>query len=236
MKHIFLFIAAISMGLVSSAQSFELLGANPVDTIYYRTDGFTVDAVGYVKNPGSTPISLDLNRENNNLATGHETNFCWGAFCYDPPVNFSQIPVTLDPGAIDSTYKVTLAHYGNGGQTNVTMTFVNTANSSDTIRHRIVYLEDPTSSVDNNLAALGYSLGLAGANPVESMAKLRVALPAGATANVVLTDLTGRTLRNQEVSTSGQLALSLSGLSSGIYMARLEVNGQAMAAIKLVKQ
>lgn len=236
MKHILLLIAAISIGFSASAQSFELLGANPVDTIYYRTDGFTVDAVGYIKNTGNTDVTIDLNREDNDLAEGHETNFCWGAFCYDPPVNFSQLPVTLSPGAIDSTYKLTLTHYGNGGQTNTTMLFVNANDNTDTISHRIVFMEDPASSVDNDLVTLGYSLGLSGANPVASFAKLRVALPAGANADVVLTDLTGRTIRSQKVSTSGQIEFSLSGLSAGIYMARLEVNGQSMAAIKLVKQ
>ncbi|MEZ4684838.1 MAG: T9SS type A sorting domain-containing protein [Bacteroidia bacterium] len=236
MKHIFLFLAVISMGLLASAQSLELTGASQIDTVYFNTnDGFK-DAHGYIKNTSTSSITIDAVRVKNVLASGHESNFCWGIFCYDVTTDASQNPVTLGPGQVDSTYKVTLTHYGIPGTSEVTMVFKNQLNAG-------IRLPTPLSSWKIRLRlwkmtsqALATALPSLSSNPVSTTAQLRATVPAGATANLVLTDLNGRSLKSQQLGTSGMVELPVAGLASGIYMARLEVNGQALAAIKLVKE
>ena len=236
MKHIFLFLTILSIGFMATAQSLELTGSASVDTAYFKLNDGSKDAYGYVKNISNASVTVNAIRIENNLASGHESNFCLGIFCYDTDVDQSQVPITLAPGQTDTTYKITLTHYGIPGESSVTMVLKNAADANDSILHKVYFMEDPTSGVEDDLATLGYSLDLAGSNPVSTSAQLRVALPAGATANLVLTDLAGRSLTNQQVSTSGLVELPVSGLASGIYMARLEVNGQALDAIKLVKE
>jgi hypothetical protein len=234
MKHILLFFAAISIGFAGSAQSFELLGTSLVDTVYFKLDGFSMDGVGYLKNTTADTITMDCFRNVNNTATGHTTNFCFGPICYDPDANFSTFPLQIAPGATDSSYKVTLSHLGNVGETIVEM-LLNNSNNSDQIRHTIHFLPDPTSSISRDLAGLGYSLSLAGANPVTTTARMQVEIPTGKQAKLVLTDLTGRTLHSQQVRSTGNVEIPVYNLSAGVYMTRLEVNDQATASIKLVK-
>lgn len=235
MKHLSLFLVVIAMCFSASAQSFELLNTQLTDTFYYKLDGFSMDGYAYIKNNSQDTIYLDATRVVNDTASGHTTNFCFGITCYDPDVNFSVIPLAIPPGVTDTTYKLTLNHLGTPGETYVEMRISDPA-TNDAVLHKLYFLEDPTSSVENSLADLGYSFSLAGANPVSEIAKFNVEMPAGAVANVVVTDLSGRSLTQQTVSQTGTVELSLAGMATGIYMARLEVNGQALTAIKLVKE
>ena len=233
MKKFILLLSILSFGFGLSAQSFELV--NTPDTVYYNPAIFH-DIKGYVKNVGNFGADVSLSRVQNDTASGHETNFCWGIFCYDAVEDNSQVPATIGSGATDTTFKLTLTPNGFGGTTVVTMRFVNDENANDTLRRTFVFMEDPTASRENELENLGYTMELAGANPVGNSVSLNVNIPTGATAKAIISDLNGRTLTSKSVSQNGVISLPMDQLSAGIYMARLEANGSALRAIRIVKQ
>lgn len=235
MKNLILLLSLIACSSMMFAQAIELVSVP--DTVYYNPnnpDGY-FDVKGKVKNPSSNMVTVKLARVDNQLASGHETNFCWGEQCYPAEVDVAPFDVSIGSGVTDTTFKLTLTHFGIGGSTSATMRFVNAADANDTIRHTIVFMEDPTASIGNELEGFGYTMELAG-NPVTDFANLNITLPTRATASVSLLDLNGRVLTTQTVNFSGSTQINMADLPAGIYMARLETEGRSLKAIRVMKQ
>jgi len=239
MKKLLLLFVTLCFTFFLSAQTFNFTnGADDsvADTTYYNPSSGTVDVVGFVKNLSNATISLDLVREENRVAFGQTTNFCWGAFCYDEDVDRSQIPTSITAGDTDTTFKLTLYPNSTGGTGTVRMVFRNPSDVNDTLEHIFTFISDPTLGAEEELADLGYSLSIAGANPVSDIASFDVITPAGATADLIITDITGRTIATQPVTQNGKVNISVAHLQAGIYMARLEADGRSLNAIRIVKQ
>ncbi|MFK7972643.1 MAG: T9SS type A sorting domain-containing protein [Bacteroidia bacterium] len=239
MKKLLLLLITLCFTIFVSAQNFNFTNGaddNVADTTYYNPSSGTVDVVGFVKNLTSSSISLDLIREDNKVAFGQSSNFCWGAFCYDEDTDRSQIPTAIGAGTTDTTFKLTLYPNSIGGTATIRMVFRNASDANDTLEHVFTFISDPTLSTEEELATLGYSLSIAGANPVSNIASFAVRTPVGATANLVISDLAGRTIATQPVEQNGKINVSVAHLQAGIYMARLEADGRSLNAIRIVKQ
>ena len=99
-----------------------------------------------VTNNGSTPKTLVAIRTVNNLASGHESYFCYGVRCYDSSVDTADQYVNVPPGA---TVPSSLIHYlkplANAGTSEVHYCLIDTVTPADSTCLKFVYSATVTS-------------------------------------------------------------------------------------------
>lgn len=236
MKHLItLFLAGLCLLSISQAQSLEFTYL--ADTVYYNPNsGTSVDAEGYLKNTSSAAATFELERLESRVGFGQFTNFCWGDFCYDPDVDKSQLPVTIEPDSINKTFKVTLTISGVSSPGYAIMKFTNTNDPNDTIRTRVEFLPDATLGMGNELSALGYNLDIQGSNRVQDMLTVQAVLPTASPATLEVMDMQGRVLQQQTLSQSTKINLGVSYMQAGTYFVRLRTEAGTLVGPRFIKQ
>ena len=128
MKYIFTTIIALFACFSLQAQTITTVNyyQNFWGNIYDEMGGVSF----MVTNNGSTTKTLVAIRTVNNLASGHESYFCYGVRCYDASVDTADQYVTVPPGG---TVPSTLIHYlkplANAGTSEVHYCLIDTVDS-----------------------------------------------------------------------------------------------------------
>jgi hypothetical protein len=106
-----------------------------------------------VKNNGISATDVVVERTLNNLATDHESYFCW-VNCYDPKTSVSPDHVRMNPGDTTDAFKGYLEHNYTPGISEVEYCFYEKTNTSNKVCHKATFIVTNTTSVKYTTTSL----------------------------------------------------------------------------------
>jgi hypothetical protein len=225
MKKILLFACFTVFSTALFAQSLQILSS--------RTDiipGDKRQSRVALKNNGSTPVDVKVARIQNNLASGHVSNFCWDV-CYGPGASVSQGALTIQPGDIDSiSFMGDLDPNSSDGTSTVRYKFYNQQDPDDSIAISFTYAVGVLSIKDASakLALTAYP------NPADNEVKLSYNSGSLRNASVAIYNALGAEVSNIQLETNqGFVVLPVSHLSPDLYYYSLISNGKVLSTKKL---
>ena len=114
MKKVYLFLAVLGFSAPVFAQTFDVqitdkYGNDVTNGVYHisavdTTMGGHTDLKFKIKNNGSSTVDVRVRRENVQQPAGYNNTICINGFCYPANQDAPQGQLTLDPGAVDSTF------------------------------------------------------------------------------------------------------------------------------------
>ncbi len=198
-----------------------------------------------IQNTGPQPLTLGLQRQQLAVVPGSVHNFCFGTACYPPNASLALQPITVAPGATDTTFMVDYEANGNAGVAVIryaVYAFNSTGSAADTAYFTVTFDARSPTGLAPNLAASPL-LGAPAPNPAPGGGAVWLPIapeitPTGATLRIIdLRD--GRHLATHPVSQlrrmEGRLQLPLGALPPGLYGCLLvQADGRNLAWQRLV--
>lgn len=209
-------IATYSLVFISTlgysfAQSLQIV--NSESAIYSDTSQSLISAYVYVKNISSDPLEVLASRAENNLATNHESYFCWD-ICYGPAKATADDPLTIDAGATEDAFRGYLKPYGTIGTSYIKYCFFNQDNPADSVCINLSYI----ISANTGVSSITATMLEAYPNPASDKLTIPYLLTVSQDAAIQLTDLYGRVIYSETLMQSaGKAELNISGLARGMY-------------------
>jgi hypothetical protein len=187
-----------------------------------------------VKNIGGGTIDLKISRTINNLATGHQSYFCFEGACFPPTTSVSPMALTMFPSDTNSTFIADVNPYGNIGVSYVTYCFYDASNPSDSVCLSFTFEAGTTSVL--NLNNNDKFLSAARPNPANLSTAITYSLPSTTLdAKIVISNMLGSTIKEINLNErSNMMMLDTEGMLSGVYVYTLFSDGRALATKKLI--
>jgi len=211
------------------AQSLQAQNA----TLYLQGDGASI-IQGFVDiyNVSATDLDVLVERVIDDLAPGHESNFCWGQFCFGSSTSLSPFSEPIPAGDYNQSFRGDLDPHGLMGLSRVTYCFFDELNPADSICMEFVY--DVALGINEN-ASYNY-LSAPYPNPADGFTKISYGLAApSADVKIVLHNMLGEKMK--EFGTKAQqksFILNTSSLRQGVYFYSLVAGGKVISTSKLV--
>lgn len=242
MKKVYLFFAIFGLSAPVFAQNFNLeivdKFGNDVTNGTYAIPAVDASPGGYtdlkfkLKNNGSAPLDLRVRRENVQSPSGYNNTICINGFCYPANQDAPQGGITLAPGDVDSTFYGTFNNpNGTSGDLCVTYVVYNAADETQFVTVRAFYGACLTASVaENSLETINLS-----AFPNPASGSVLVKYNIATDAQLIITDITGKTLKNIRLNGGTQSAqVDISDLRAGIYVYSIQSGSKRIISKKLV--
>ncbi|MFM2196072.1 MAG: Secretion system C-terminal sorting domain [Bacteroidota bacterium] len=221
--------------LFSIAQSATIV--NPMTNVEATASTLTsageMVAEWPVANLTNNAISIKCVREELSLVPGTQNYFCWGV-CYGETTTVSVLAQNILPGDTNDTF---YAHYkplGNVGQSDINYCFFNTADPSDRACHTVHYCFECLVEIPEIQNAT-QDISFQGENPLHGIGLYNYALP-NESGNFILTDMHGKKVKQVTLNgRNGQIILSASELSSGLYFINISSNASTFTTKIIVE-
>ena len=232
---------------VAQAQiSLEIL--NAPDTVHVALDTLSspdVQAYWDVTNVGEESLDVLVTRSFLEMADpfnfpyddaspGSYERFCWGPLCYPfgtvASADQGSALVTLAPADTNSTFKADFYPAGVAGVTTIKYCFQTPGNASNAVCHEVTFVVDATSNVTELSTGLACSLM---PNPATAMVTLNMNRALDGV--VEFRNLVGQVAKRERIQSGvTQQALSLDGLTEGIWLVSVASQSRVLATQRLV--
>jgi hypothetical protein len=233
-KLVTLFSCVFALMSISFAQnvSLKITGASATPYLVTNLAGeFVVEHV-HVVNKTTSMVNVMAKRVADNILPGQGDFFCWDN-CYDSTVNESNSALPIMP--LDSATSFSLHFKPNGisGQSSVTMRFYVETKPSDFVEQTF-YFDAVATAIDENL--LNATLSAPAPNPATFATNVAYKLPNGVSeATLKVMNSLGQEVKNMHINeVAGNLSVSTSELSNGIYTLLLMNEGNIIGRRRLV--
>jgi len=232
MKKIIYSVLALSVSCFSTnAQSgFSLQNLN--NYIQGNAGSWLFEGSVDVVNTSGSSKDVVMFRQINNLATGHQSYFCWGSFCYNPGVSTSMAE-TMPAGS--SLHARAYLSTGNvSGLSTVTYCWYDANNSSDSICLEFIY--DITTGINEVANANADFLSLPYPNPAGIKTTLFYHVKKqDAGSRIVFYNMIGSKILDIKLDDSKQeLQVNTASLKAGVYYYSLISGGKTIGTKKLI--
>ena len=232
---------------VAQAQiSLEILDAP--DTVHVSLDTLsTIDVQAYwdVTNVGEESLDVLVTRSFMEMADpfnfpyvedgpGSYERFCWGPLCYPfgtvASADQGSALVTLAPADTNDTFKADFYPNGVAGVTTIKYCYQTPGNASNAVCHEVTFVVDATSDVTELSSSVACSLM---PNPATDVVTL--SMDRALDGVVEFRNLVGQVAMRERIQPGvTQQALSLDGLTEGIWLVSVASEGRVLATQRLV--
>ena len=232
---------------VAQAQiSLEILDAP--DTVHVSLDTLsTIDVQAYwdVTNVGEESLDVLVTRSFMEMADpfnfpyvedgpGSYERFCWGPLCYPfgtvASADQGSALVTLAPADTNDTFKADFYPNGVAGVTTIKYCYQTPGNASNAVCHEVTFVVDATSEVTELSSSVACSLM---PNPATDVVTL--SMDRALDGVVEFRNLVGQVAMRERIQPGvTQQALSLDGLTEGIWLVSVASEGRVLATQRLV--
>jgi hypothetical protein len=228
MKKLYIVFCLLIASYTSHSQSLS------ATNVFVTGDpAFFLEGHATINNISGSSKDVYVQRTVNNLATGHNSYFCW-VQCYTAQVSVSPDFITLAPGANTDVFRGDLETNSEPGNSNVTYCFYNANNTADSVCVEFNYvgpvgLNDLTSG--KNYISKAYP------NPaIGGTTNFYVNLAKGVkSAKLKFFNLLGTEVKEISViDGKNPVKVNVSDLKSGIYFYSLWVDGKSTVTSKLM--
>lgn len=232
---------------VAQAQiSLEILDAP--DTVHVSLDTLsTIDVQAYwdVTNVGEESLDVLVTRSFMEMADpfnfpyvedgpGSYERFCWGPLCYPfgtvASADQGSALVTLAPADTNDTFKADFYPNGVAGVTTIKYCYQTPGNASNAVCHEVTFVVNATSDVTELSSSVACSLM---PNPATDVVTL--SMDRALDGVVEFRNLVGQVAMRERIQPGvTQQALSLDGLTEGIWLVSVASEGRVLATQRLV--
>jgi hypothetical protein len=250
MKQLFMFFMSVCLvGALNVAQaqiSLEILDAP--DTVHVSLDTLsTIDVQAYwdVTNVGEESLDVLVTRSFMEMADpfnfpyvedgpGSYERFCWGPLCYPfgtvASADQGSALVTLAPADTNDTFKADFYPNGVSGVTTIKYCYQTPGNASNAVCHEVTFVVDATSDVTELSSSVACSLM---PNPATDVVTL--SMDRALDGVVEFRNLVGQVAMRERIQPGvTQQAVSLDGLTEGIWLVSVAAEGRVLATQRLV--
>ena len=230
-KNILSLVTFLALAAVLQAQNFSI--SFPA-TQYAGPPSMLLEAPVTVTNISGGELHLLAMRKTNNLASGHDSYFCWSINCYGPPTSLSPDTVHLAPGASDISFKGYLSPtMGTSGTSVVEYCFFDYSTPNDTVCVTFTYIIDSALSVGELSPEQIFSQPYP--NPSNSYVIFNYNINTYKTGEIQIHNLLGSKVTSHQLSDKmGALIIPVKEMKPGIYFATLIANGNKLYTRRLV--
>ena len=235
-----------ALNMVQAQISLEVLDAP--DTVHVSLDTLsTIDVQAYwdVTNVGEESLDVLVTRSFMEMADpfnfpyvedgpGSYERFCWGPLCYPfgtvASADQGSALVTLAPADTNDTFKADFYPNGVAGVTTIKYCYQTPGNASNAVCHEVTFVVDATSDVTELSSIVACSLM---PNPATDVVTL--SMDRALDGVVEFRNLVGQVARRERIQPGvTQQALSLDGLTEGIWLVSVASEGRVLATQRLV--
>jgi hypothetical protein len=250
MKQLFMFFMSVCLvGALNVAQaqiSLEILDAP--DTVHVSLDTLsTIDVQAYwdVTNVGEESLDVLVTRSFMEMADpfnfpyvedgpGSYERFCWGPLCYPfgtvASADQGSALVTLAPADTNDTFKADFYPNGVSGVTTIKYCYQTPGNASNAVCHEVTFVVDATSDVTELSSSVACSLM---PNPATDVVTL--SMDRALDGVVEFRNLVGQVAMRERIQPGvTQQAVSLDGLTEGLWLVSVAAEGRVLATQRLV--
>ena len=250
MKLLFMFFMSVCLvGALNVAQaqiSLEILDAP--DTVHVSLDTLsTIDVQAYwdVTNVGEESLDVLVTRSFMEMADpfnfpyvedgpGSYERFCWGPLCYPfgtvASADQGSALVTLALADTNDTFKADFYPNGVSGVTTIKYCYQTPGNASNAVCHEVTFVVDATSDVTELSSSVACSLM---PNPATDVVTL--SMDRALDGVVEFRNLVGQVAMRERIQPGvTQQAVSLDGLTEGIWLVSVAAEGRVLATQRLV--
>lgn len=243
------FMSVCLVGALNVAQaqiSLEILDAP--DTVHVSLDTLsTIDVQAYwdVTNVGEESLDVLVTRSFMEMADpfnfpyvedgpGSYERFCWGPLCYPfgtvASADQGSALVTLAPADTNDTFKADFYPNGVSGVTTIKYCYQTPGNASNAVCHEVTFVVDATSDVTELSSSVACSLM---PNPATDVVTL--SMDRALDGVVEFRNLVGQVAMRERIQPGvTQQAVSLDGLTEGIWLVSVAAEGRVLATQRLV--
>ena len=243
------FMSVCLVGALNVAQaqiSLEILDAP--DTVHVSLDTLsTIDVQAYwdVTNVGEKSLDVLVTRSFMEMADpfnfpyvedgpGSYERFCWGPLCYPfgtvASADQGSALVTLAPADTNDTFKADFYPNGVSGVTTIKYCYQTPGNASNAVCHEVTFVVDATSDVTELSSSVACSLM---PNPATDVVTL--SMDRALDGVVEFRNLVGQVAMRERIQPGvTQQAVSLDGLTEGIWLVSVAAEGRVLATQRLV--
>jgi len=218
----------LALALGVNAQSLTTHGG----TFYVAGDRFTAQQSHIqIINTGASPLSVNVMRDDVNLASGHSAYFCWGVTCYPPTTYVSPTSATIAAGDTNVSFVGYLDPQGHSGVSVIAYSFYDQNNAADSVN--VTYTYDITTGI-NELSSKA-TVSSAYPNPADGLTSISYYLPSVKDARLVFYNMLGSAVKEIKLTEKqSTLIITTSDLKSGVYFYSLIADGKSVSSKKLV--
>jgi hypothetical protein len=244
-KFLLLSIAVVSLkGFSQSSLQLTHVEATatlaPNSVVTATTAPSTITKVTFdIKNTSSSTKSYDAIRYDKNLNNGALAFFCFAGTCYGAGTFTSQTPITLNPGQsasqLPGQYNMLIADLDEAatiGFSDIRYTFINTANSSDSIQVVVHY--NQTMGLTNHASVLNAMDVFP--NPATDNVTIRINSVKAAEGKLSVYNALGAAVNEKQITLSegkNKVDLNVESLPAGLYFASIKT-GNTVTTKKFV--
>jgi hypothetical protein len=243
MKHILLLIFLIFSPFLSAiSQELVLLDVdennitNDTLVVVGAPDEDILKARIFLHNNHNSDLQVWVRKIEDDLLPGTYASFCWNNFCFTPDVFEVENPLTLGSGQTsgDDDFYGEYRPQGQSGTSYVTFEFFSRNSVFETVSITVKYTTQAASSPF--FGAGQATLSAPSPNPASNFANFSYEIPFGASqATMVVRDLTGRVVLEVPLNVDdNRFQLNTSGLSNGIFLYSLVVDGKTVTTRRLM--
>jgi hypothetical protein len=230
MKRIFTLALLFSFGL-TFGQSLQCTQGSDV-TVWEDSDGGEIVIELAIENISSVSGNYHVERTITQDLNGVTNLFCWTA-CYLPTTNTSTSPLTIAAGEENHAFSFHMFPAGNNGTFSADYRFYNELDPTDAIIVTITSHTTPTgvevsSEVKNTIHQIV-------PNPASGFTSINYsALDGFETAELQVFNMLGAMVKNEKLfEINGNVIISTSDLSSGVYFVNLLIDDKRVSTQKL---
>lgn len=243
------FMSVCLAGALNVAQaqiSLEILDAP--DTVHVSLDTLsTIDVQAYwdVTNVGEESLDVLVTRSFMEMADpfnfpyvedgpGSYERFCWGPLCYPfgtvASADQGSALVTLAPADTNDTFKADFYPNGVAGVTTIKYCYQTPGNASNAVCHEVTFVVDATSDVTELSSSVACSLM---PNPATDV--VTVSMDRALDGVIEFRNLVGQVAMRERIKPGVTLqAVSLEGLTEGVWLVSVASEGRVLATQRLV--
>lgn len=184
-----------------------------------------------VTNHSLNAMDVQVRRIDLYLVPGSESFFCWGA-CYPPEITQMPEPVSFAPGQASEGFSADYDPKSHSGTSTVTYVFYDVNNPADSVWVNFAF-DGQAAGTNNPDASPVFAVY---PNPAVRFVEVNYQILSNfRQVSIHLSDLTGRTVRQQAIqSRYGQTRLDVSDVPGGLYLVSLYADNQLIQTRKLV--
>ena len=243
MKHLILFLllivspfyGAISQELVLLDQDDNNI-TNDTLVVLGAPDENIIKARVFLHNSLDSDMQVWVKKIEDELLPGTFASFCWNSYCFTPDVFEVENPMTLGSGQTsgDDDFYGEYRPQGQSGTSYVTFEFFSRNGAFETVKVTVEYTTQAASVAF--FGARQSTISSPSPNPARNFANFNYEIPFGASqAAMVVRDLTGRVVLDVPLNVDdNRFQLNTSGLSNGIFLYSLVVDGQTVVTRRLM--